>query len=67
MLVVTLVKSKWLTTTKKKVVGIGNIILTTNMACKLVLKDARHVSNIRLNIISASKLDGHVKMCHTNT
>ena len=40
-----------------EVVGIGNIILTTDMGCKLVLKDVRHVPDIRLNIISAGKLD----------
>ena len=40
-----------------EVVGIGNIIMTTDMGCKLVLKDVRHVPDIRLNIISAGKLD----------
>jgi len=40
-----------------KIVGIGDITMTTNTGCKLVLKDVRHVPNIRLNLISVGKLD----------
>ena len=40
-----------------KITGIGNIILETNTGCKLILKDVRHVPDIRLNLISAGKLD----------
>ena len=35
-----------------EVVGIGNVILAIDIECKLVkFKDARHVLDIRLNII----------------
>ncbi|KAF7129820.1 hypothetical protein RHSIM_Rhsim10G0014000 [Rhododendron simsii] len=40
-----------------KIVGMGNICLETNIGCKLVLKDVRHVPDIRLNLISTGKLD----------
>ena len=40
-----------------EVVGIGNIILATDMSYKLILKDIRHVPDIQVNIISAGKLD----------
>ena len=36
--------------------GIGDIFLETSIGNKLVLKDSRHVSDIRLNIISTSRL-----------
>ena len=39
-----------------EVVGMGNIILTTDTGCKLVLNDVRHVPDIRVNIISVGKL-----------
>ena len=42
---------------RSKIVGIGNITLTTSTGCKLVLKDVRHVPAMRLNLISAGKLD----------
>ena len=32
--------------------------MTTHTGCKLVLKDVRHVPNICLNLMSATKLDG---------
>ena len=35
-----------------KIVGIGDICLETSVGCKLLLKDVRHVSDIRLNLIS---------------
>ncbi|KAK4415231.1 Retrovirus-related Pol polyprotein from transposon TNT 1-94 [Sesamum alatum] len=40
-----------------KIVGMGNVILVTNTGCELVLKDVRHVPDIRLNLISAGKLN----------
>ena len=40
-----------------KIVGIGNITLTTSTGRKLILKDVRHVPTMRLNLISAGKLD----------
>jgi len=40
-----------------KIIGIGDITMTTSTGCKLVLKDVRHVRDMRLNLISAGKLD----------
>ncbi|KAG6437371.1 hypothetical protein SASPL_102286 [Salvia splendens] len=40
-----------------EVAGIGDIHLLTDTGCKLVLRDVRHVPDIRLNIISTGKLD----------
>ena len=40
-----------------KIMGVGNICLETNIGCKLLLKDVRHVPDIRLNLISTGKLD----------
>jgi hypothetical protein len=40
-----------------KIVGIGDICLETNVDYKLLLKDMRHVPDIRLNLISTEKLD----------
>ncbi|EXB94048.1 Adenylyl-sulfate kinase [Morus notabilis] len=40
-----------------KIVGIGDICLETNLGSKLVLKDVRHVPDIRLNLISTGRLD----------
>ena len=40
-----------------KIVGMGDIRLETNIGCKLLLRDVRHVPDIRLNLISAGKLD----------
>ncbi|GMH14051.1 hypothetical protein Nepgr_015892 [Nepenthes gracilis] len=39
------------------VVGRGDIILVTNNGTKLLLKDVHHVPDIRLNVISAGRLD----------
>ena len=35
-----------------KIVGIEDVCLETSIGNKLVLKDVRHVPNIRLNLIS---------------
>lgn len=40
-----------------KIVGIGEVILLTENGNKLVLKEVRHVPEMRLNLISAGKLD----------
>lgn len=40
-----------------KIIGIGDVCLETNTGCKLTLHDVRHVPDIRLNLISAGKLD----------
>ncbi|KAK4421519.1 Retrovirus-related Pol polyprotein from transposon TNT 1-94 [Sesamum alatum] len=41
----------------RKILEIGNVILVTNTGCELVLKDVRHVPDMRLNLISVGKLD----------
>ena len=40
-----------------KIVGIGNVCLLTSTGCRLMLKDVRHVPDVRLNLISAGRLD----------
>ena len=40
-----------------KIVGIGDVCLETSIGNKLVLKDVRHVLDIRLNLISTGRLD----------
>ena len=40
-----------------KIVGIGDVCLETSIGNKLVLKDVRHLPDIRLNLISTGKLD----------
>ncbi|KAG8376937.1 hypothetical protein BUALT_Bualt09G0116000 [Buddleja alternifolia] len=40
-----------------EVIGMGNINLETDTGCRLILRDVRHIPNIRLNIISTGKLD----------
>ncbi|VFQ65265.1 unnamed protein product [Cuscuta campestris] len=42
---------------RSNIVGKGDIILETSTGCNLVLKDVRHVPAMRLNLISAGKLD----------
>ena len=39
------------------IIGMGDIHLKTNLGCKLVLKDVRHVVDLRLNLISVGRLD----------
>ena len=39
------------------IVGIGDIFLETNVGCKLILKDVRHILDLRLNLIFVGKLD----------
>ena len=40
-----------------KIIGMSDVCLETNLGCKLLLKDVRHVPDIRLNLISTGKLD----------
>ena len=40
-----------------KIIGMGDVYLETNTGCELLLKNVRHVSDIRLNLISIGKLD----------
>ena len=40
-----------------KIVGVRDICLETSIGNKLVLKDVRHVPDIRLNLISIGRLD----------
>jgi hypothetical protein len=42
---------------KYKIVGMGDIQIETDIGCKLILKDVRHVPEIRFNLISIGKLD----------
>jgi hypothetical protein len=39
------------------IAGKGTICIETNIGCRLVLDDVRHVPDIRLNLLSVSKLD----------
>ena len=40
-----------------QIMGIGDIHLQTGVGCTLILKDVRHIPDIRLNLISVSVLD----------
>ena len=40
-----------------KIVGIGEVTLMTDLGYKLILKEVRHILDMRLNLISAGKLD----------
>ena len=40
-----------------QVVGIGDIYLDTSLGTRLVLKDIKHVPDIRMNLISTRRLD----------
>ena len=40
-----------------KIVDIGDITMTTSIGCKQVLKDMKHVPNMRLTNTSAGKVD----------
>lgn len=40
-----------------RIVGLGDVQLETNNGTRLVLKDVKHVPDIRYNLISAGKLD----------
>ncbi|VFQ68314.1 unnamed protein product [Cuscuta campestris] len=40
-----------------KIIGMGDVCLETSTGCRLVLRDVRHVLDIRLSLISAGLLD----------
>ena len=40
-----------------QIIGIGDVCLTTSIGCKLVLKDVRHVLDVKLNLILVGRLD----------
>ena len=40
-----------------KIIGIGDITLTTNIGCKLILNDVRHVLDMHFNLISTANFD----------
>ena len=42
---------------KCEIVGMGDVELETSIGCKLVLKDVRHVPEMRFSLISIGKLD----------
>ena len=44
-------------TSYSKIAGIRDICLKTNVGCTLVLKDVRHVPDLRMNLISGVALD----------
>jgi len=54
---VTLVMFKWEIKEEARSLERGDVMLTSNTGCKIVLKDVRHVPEIRLNLISTGKLD----------
>ena len=50
--------------TKCEIVGMGDVELETSIRCKLVLKDVRHVPEMRFSLISIGKLDDEVYHSH---
>ena len=51
-------------TSSSKIIGIGNIHVKTNIGCTMVLKDVRHVPDLRLNLISGTALDRQGYVSH---
>ena len=59
-----------------RIVSIGDVWLTTSIGCKLLLKEVRHVLEVRLNLMPAGRLDnegyegsirnGTMKFCKGN-
>ncbi|KAJ8504994.1 hypothetical protein OPV22_005880 [Ensete ventricosum] len=48
------------------IIDIGDIHIKTNLSCKLVLKDVRHVIDLRLNLISVGRLQAKAYGEHFN-
>ena len=46
-----------------KVANIGSICVTTSIACRLILRDVRHIPDIRLNLILTGRLDNDGYSC----
>ena len=40
-----------------KIVGIGDVCIKTNVGCTLILKDVRHVPDLRMNLFSTLAMD----------
>ena len=40
-----------------RIVDIGDVWLTTSTGCKMLLKEVRHVAEVRLNLMLANRLD----------
>ena len=40
-----------------KIVGIGDVCNKTNVGCTLILKDVRHVPDLRMNMLSTLAMD----------
>ena len=40
-----------------KIVGVGDICVKTDVGCTLVLRDVRHIPDLRLNLMSTGRLD----------
>ena len=40
-----------------RIVGMGNVCLMTFIGCRMVLRDVRHVLDVRLNLIPLGRLD----------
>ena len=43
--------------TYSKIVGIGDVCIKTNVGCMLILKDVRHVPDLRMNVLSTLAMD----------
>ena len=52
-----------------RIIDIENVCMTTSTGCRLVLKYVRHVLDVRLNLISAARLDyeGYMGSIRNNT
>ena len=44
-------------TSHSKIVGIGDAYIQTDVGCTMMLKDVRHVHDVRLNLIYVTTLD----------
>ena len=40
-----------------KIVGMGNVCLMTSTGCRMMLRDVRHIPDVRLNMISIGRRD----------
>ena len=40
-----------------KIVGIGDVCIETNVGSTMMLKDVRHVPDLRMNVFSTSAMD----------
>lgn len=47
-----------------KIIGMGDIFIITNLDYKMILKDIRHILDLRLNLISTRKLDDEGYVTH---